>query len=341
MPASKNINIKKVAAAAGVSPATVSRYINQRDLVNKETCVKIEQSIQALGYVVSSYAKKKTSNSHPQNIIVINCPQKDQFYLEVTKGIETAAIANDYFYLNSWFDLNESNIDKFIIMLTKINASGTILLNPLSTDLLNKIENVVPVVQCCEYSPNSNVPYVTIDDFAAARQATNFLISLGRKKIGFVGGGLGYKFARERLAGYRNALETAGLPLFKQWELLLPENKYSLAYTAVINMFQNSKEIPDALFATSDFFAIAVIKAAAHCGYSVPKDIMVIGFDDIEFSSMTTPALSTVMQPTSQIGYTACTMLIQRIHTNIIPKSIVLGTELVIRESSFRPVTSP
>ncbi len=324
--------IAEVAQRAGVSPATVSRVINHRKLVNCETIEAVEGAMEALGYSPSPRKKQTTA---AKSVIVMNSPHRDPFYLEVAQGAQTAADANGYCLLNTWNSINASNLGDFIALLKSINATGVILTNQLPQSILKVIDKEIPLVQCCEFTSDADIPFVSIDDYSAAMNATNYLIDAGRKKIAFIGSTPEYKYSIERHQGYIDAMHQAGLPIQNFWDISLPENSSSLAYSAVAQLLNYDDKTPDAIFATSDILAMAVIRSARQRKLRVPEDIMVIGFDDIEFASMTTPSLTTVRQPLHQLGYTACNILFQRMNNpEVKPTSIFLDTTLIIREST-------
>lgn len=321
-----------IAREAGVSPATVSRVINHRDLVRPETAARVESVMQAMGFT-----KKQTviSSTDDKKVILVNCPQgTNPFYEEIIRGTITSAEAHGYYLVLNYDHIHPGTIDTFISLIKRINASGVILLSRLSEELLNHLHNVVPLVQCCEYNADADYPYVSIDDYAAAFQAVNYLISAQRNKIAFVNGPGHFKYARERLQGYLDALSEAELSVPSDWILQIPQIDYNMAYSAVSQLLR-SDELPNAFFAASDVFAAAIINAARKFGLRIPEDIMVVGFDNISISLMVRPTITTVNQPKLQLGYTACEMLSEIIaHPKNAAKSILLSTELIIRESA-------
>lgn len=131
-----------------------------------------------------------------------------------------------------------------------------------------------------------------------------------------------------------NALAKAQITIPRQWVVQIPEVNYDMAYAAVCRLL-NADTHPNAFFTISDVFAAAVIRAAKRFHLHVPRDIIVVGFDNIEFSAMTTPSITTVNQPKFQMGYTACEMLLELMEDPYAEmRSLLLDTELVIREST-------
>lgn len=327
------ITVSQLAKKSGVSPATVSRVINHRELVREETVFAVEQAMAELGYALK---KPGAAIQEQKQLIVLNIPDtQNVFYQEVIRGAKMSASAHGFYLLIYESYINPGTIRDFCGLLCRISASGVILLNQLSAGLLEQIQAVVPLIQCCEYNKEAPYPYVGIDDLYAARNATQHLIACGHQKIAFINGPLSFKYAVDRQEGFLEALREARITVPKNWIVQLPEVHYELAYSAICRLF-NSTNVPNAIFAISDIFAMAALRAARRYGFKVPRDIMVVGFDNLEFSMMTFPSITTVNLPKYQMGYSACEMLIEYILNPLAePRSILLDTQLMIRESTL------
>lgn len=324
--------VRDIAKLAGVSPATVSRVMNHPELVDTATAQKVQAAIKELGYIVKATHSPAVSQ---KDLILINCvPGTNPFYSDVVSGAYASAGAHGYDLAANFDSINASTIENFISFVKRIHASGVITLSHIREDILKQINDVVPLIQCCEYNPESAVPYVSIDDYTAAQQAVNYLINAGRSKIAIVNGPLQYKYARDRLRAFQDTMESAGLFVPSSWILQIPDINYEMAYT-IVSQLLSSESRPNAFFAVSDVLAAAVINAARKYKIRVPEDIMVMGFDNIPLCQMTRPTISTVSQPKFQLGYTACEYLIENIKNNgLAPRSILLSTDIVIREST-------
>lgn len=323
---------RDIAKLAGVSPATVSRVINHRELVDDQTANRVLAAMEQLGY--------EAKNAHPseaaeKRVILVNYEQgTNPFYDEVITGIITSANAHGYYIVTNFDSINAASIDNFINLIRKIRASGVITISQVQEDLLQQINDVVPVEQCCEYNPGSRLPYVSIDDYAAAQHAVTHLIASGRNKIAMVNGPLQYKYAKERLRGFQDTMTQAGLFVPSSWIMQVPEVNYDMAFTIVSQLLRSNSR-PNAFFAASDVFAAAIINAARKYNIRIPEDVMVIGFDNISICKMTRPTITTIDQPKFQLGYTACEYLIENIHNNgLSARSMILSTDLIIRESA-------
>jgi LacI family repressor for deo operon, udp, cdd, tsx, nupC, and nupG len=323
--------VADVARAAGVSPATVSRVLHHPELVNGETLERVRRSISDLDYSSVSFDGIGASGTP---LIVISIPWLDNpFYGEIVRGARVAAQIHGAQILISWGNPEDPSLDDFCQMLRSCGAQGIITCGPLSLEALGQIDDTVPVVQCCEFNDRSSVPYVSIDDFSAARTATEHLLSCGCRRLAFVGGPDVYKYTRERRRGFLSMVGEQMIEVPDRWVLQIPNNSFGLAYSAVCHMLE-SEERPDGVFACSDTFASAVIRSARKSSLEVPGDLMVVGFDNTDTAVMTTPTITTINQPRYNMGFSACNLLFERIEGSSEATSMTLETELVVREST-------
>lgn len=324
----------QLAAASGISVATISRMMSGSSRVSEKAQRKIVQALTSLGYNPESILPHPATDG---NFILFNIPNlANPFYSLIIQGARDAAKRSGYTLLINEDAIDDATIEAYLMMIKKIKPAGLIITNSVSPVILNRLDALVPIVQCCECNENLSIPFVTIDDAEAAKYAVEHLISLGCKRIAFLNGPLSYKYARNRLAGYTNALESAGRKAEAELTVQLGEINYDMALSAAYQLL-NSSNRPDAFFCSSDVYAAAVIKAAKKVNLSVPNDIAVIGFDNTEISSMCTPSITTVNQPRYQMGLVGCDMLTERINDKTLPvRGMYLETELIVRESSTR-----
>lgn len=325
-----SIPISKIAERSGVSIATVSRILNQSASVKESTREKVVHVMEELGYGIDSF-----TSEHCSTILVLIPDFSNPFYAPIMEGIQQTAHENGF----EVFALQTRDIYGNTAALTNlISVSGfkgvLWLSSTPSKELINAVRRIVPSVMCCEYPEGYDGSYVSIDDRAAAFKAVSYLISSGCRKIGFVNCSTRYKYARQRSEGYYAAMEKMGLEVPEEWILSVPYVDYSLAYSAIIQQFIHSEQIPDAFFTASDVFAVAALNASVKSGYRVPEDISVIGFDNVETARMTLPPLATVNQPGYTMGQQSCSILIEKIYNPSLPeRRINLDTELIIRDS--------
>lgn len=331
----KKVRIQDIAKTAGVSNATVSRVLNNQNVVNGETYRKVVDAMNALGYSHTLSVSTGNGKDSSPDLIILSLPSiSNPFYNEIAIGAQSAAQRFGYRVLISNTPLDNDGLDQLITLIKTTPVAGVITLNNMTGNALEKLCAITHVVQCCEYCEGYDVPYVSIDDYQATRIALTHLLSHGRKDIAFINGPLGYKYARHRQNSYLDFMREHRLPIREDRIIQLSSVEFSIAVASITQLLSRPNP-PDAIFAISDVFAAAVVKVARKYGLRVPQDVMVIGFDNIDISSMCEPALTTINQPKQQMGYMACELLVELISTpNIRAKQIILDTELIVREST-------
>ena len=324
--------IEQIAKKAGVSNATVSRVINGQKIVSPPTFSKVSEAMKEMGYPLDSSTHVANIT---QGIILFNVPTlENPFYHDIAMGAKKSANLHGYHCLINSQDIDVLSLDQLTKMIRRTKISGIIVTNHVAEDILNKLNMVTCVVQCCEYAANCNLPFVSIDDYAAARSAIQHILSTGRRKIALINGPTEYKYARERKRGYLSAMESAGIEPPESWQINVPSINFEIAYSSVIQLLSSSNP-PDSFFTASDVFAAAAVKAAQQIGLHVPNDIVIVGFDDLETAKMTSPTISSVKQPRYQMGYIASEILLEKVKDpNTEPRKILLASELIVRQSS-------
>ena len=324
-------DIRTVAAAAGVSIATVSRVLKTPDVVTKATRDKVLAAVEATGYRPNALASG-LRRAKSDNIVVVVPFIQNPFFSGVIQGIEGVAFAEGYQVLLGESQNDQERLDSYTAMLRSKTADGLIL---LGAALPSQIPEKTPLVLACEYFPDHRIPAVRIDNEAAARQATEHLIGLGHKRIGKISGPADNQLSSDRLAGYRAALTAAGLTYD---ETLVVEGSFDAesGHRAMTRLLELPKP-PTAVFSSSDEMAIGALKAAREHGKRVPEDLSVIGFDGIRFADFCDPPLTTMVQPNVEIGAAAARMMIGMLKGNEAPPDdIVLPASLLIRQSTGR-----
>jgi LacI family repressor for deo operon, udp, cdd, tsx, nupC, and nupG len=334
----KRLTYQEIAERTGISVATVSRVVTGASYVKDETRQRVLYALEEHGFDTADIKElERARGAGFGRPVIFNIPtMTNPFYSQVFFGAKSAAIRHGYHLLINEEHINGSTIDSILNLIQSVNAAGLILTNFTETAYLKKLSTVIPLVQCCEYDASLDLPYVSIDDVAAAHTVMNYMISHGRRRIVFVNGPIRYKYARHRLQGYCEALEKAGIAHDPKLVIQLPEINYDMAVSAVTQLLSMPDENPpDAIFCVSDIFAAASIKAAGRLGFSVPGKIIVAGFDNVEIASMASPTITTIDQPRFQIGFSGTELLAERITNPYAPsRSILLETSLIVREST-------
>ncbi|RAK18255.1 LacI family transcriptional regulator [Anoxybacillus vitaminiphilus] len=326
------VTISDVAKLANVSTATVSRVLSNSGNVKKETTEKVLEAIQKLNYQPNILARQ-LRKLETKTILVVVPDITNTFFSKVLRGIEHVAIENDYEVLLGDTGNNVERERGYLDILRQKKADGMILLTArLESHLLEEIAGEFPVVLACEYLEGSTIPTVSIDNISSARKATEYLINLGHRRIGFISGPLNVILSRDRLKGFRQAMAQHNIPIES---FLVQEGDFSFesGYNMMMK-FLALDQPPTAVFAANDEMAIGAIKAIKSKGLHVPDDISVVGFDDIKFSSIYEPALTTISQPMFEIGKKAMELLIKLINKDQLEKNqYILEDQLVIRET--------
>lgn len=331
----KKVTIAEIARASGTSAATVSRSLNHPDLVNENTLLLIHNAMKSLNYITeATYTREK---DHKKLILVNISDPSNMFYTDIVQGISSSILFHNYHALFVHESLNSSDSIEYLLRQAEdFGVSGIILCNPVHPEYCTKISEHIPIVQCAEYS-SDDFSHVGIDDCKATKTALDHIYSLGRRKTLFVNGPLNYRYAKKRQEAFVSFMEQVGIPPAQYQIINLPKIDFDMAFASV-NQTLSSSNLPDSIFATSDVFAVASLKAAKNHGIQVPRDMVIVGFDNINLlSGVATPSITSVNQPTFQMGYTASEILLEAIQSKGLcgpPKHVILGTELIIRESS-------
>jgi LacI family transcriptional regulator, repressor for deo operon, udp, cdd, tsx, nupC, and nupG len=255
------------------------------------------------------------------------------FYLEIIKGIEDVAISQNYHIFICETDSNPERENIYFDLLRSKMADGIISMDPaVKLETLTKLAEKHAIIQCSEYTIDSGISYVTIDNEEASYRAVKHLIKIGHKKIALINSDEKYLYARQRRIGYQRALEEQGILLNKDFIIHTQHLGFEYGQQAMKKIL-NLKDRPTAVFAVSDLLAIGALKEINNNGLHVPNDIALVGFDNIDFSNMTHPTLTTISQPMYKMGTIAAKMLISQIKGEEV-ESIVVDHELIIRGST-------
>jgi LacI family transcriptional regulator len=325
--------IADVARQAGVSIATVSRVLNGTAPVLSETADRVQGAITELHYVPRSAAQVLASQR--TNTIGLLLPEiGGWFFPSMLRGIETAARETGYDLLihtvEATYPLKASRR-----ALGMHNTDGLIVFtNSVEQDeLVHLKQNGFPVVLLHQTPPaNLEIPVITIENKSGAQKIVDHLIQAHNcHRIAFLQGPEGHEDSAWRERGYRDALGAHGLPFDTSLVASggFDENE---ARAAVENWLFEGVAI-DAIFCGDDDAAIGVLTALQHAGKKVPKDIAVVGFDDVPVARFLTPPLTTVRAPIEQIGHTAVIQLVRLIRGDRVEPEVLLPVELVIRRS--------
>lgn len=326
------VTIQEVAKEAKVSVATVSRYINNPDIVSGKTRDKVEAAIRELKYE-PSFLGRNLRKSESKLLIILIPGVSNPFYTKIVNGIEDVAFQYGYHILLCQTDSNPEREGIYFNLIKNQLADGIITMDPaVNRDRLAEIASEYPLVQCSEYDEKGIISFVSIDNEKAAYQAVEHLILKGQEKIALVNSNEKFLYARERKQGYLKALYDYGLQVNDAWIYTSNDLEFNDGRKA-LNYFMELTDKPTAIFSVSDILAIGALKECSVHELDVPHDMALIGFDGIDFSNMTNPSLTTIAQPMYKMGEISAEMLIRKIKGEE-TDSIILDHELIIQESS-------
>ncbi|MFW6238424.1 MAG: LacI family DNA-binding transcriptional regulator [Halanaerobiales bacterium] len=327
-------NIRDVAEKAGVSIATVSRVLNNREEVSPETRTRVEKVIAEIGYQPNLLGRN-LRRSETRMILVSLYSMSNPFYSRVVRGIEEGGRERDY---NILIYNNNGDPDRerlYLGLLENRLVDGVILMSPqLPAGELVRIGKEYPLIQCCEYIEDISVPRVSVDNVAAARTAVEHLIERGHRRIAMIGGPREVLSAVQREEGYRQALEENGLSYDP--DLIISGHYTNKGGERAARELLARRERPTAIFAISDMMAVGAVMAARDAGLKIPEDMAVVGFDNSEISAIYDPSLTTISQPRYDLGRLTVDLLIEIINGDgLEKKEYQLEHELIVRESSL------
>jgi LacI family transcriptional regulator, galactose operon repressor len=326
----RRVTIGDVAAEAGVSIATVSKVINDRYGVAPDTLTKVKAVIADLGYESSLVAR--SMRSRRTNVIGILVADIEPFSAELLKGAATAIRETDYeliVYSGSGHGKEHSGWERRnVSRLSGTLTDGIILVTPTVVD----VSDAAPIVTVDPHAGPPSLPSVHSDNLAGAVTATEYLIGLGHRRIGFLAGRPDLESARLREQGFHHALAGAGIVLNPE---LVRVGEYAPETTEEpARELLTRADPPTAIFAANDLSAIETMHVAKSLGLSVPGDVSIIGFDNIPESALTEPPLTTIDQSIQQMGREAVQLLVALIDgTADGPRQVTLPTRLVVRQS--------
>jgi DNA-binding LacI/PurR family transcriptional regulator len=331
--------LEEVARAANVSRATVSRVVNGDRRVREDTRSAVEAAVRDLGYVPNRAARSLVTRRSGSVGVVIPEPTAqlfgDPFFPRVLRGIGDALGAEEMqlVLLMPQVRADELRVGRY---LAAGHVDGVLLvslhgLDPLPDELRAR---GIPVVVGGR-PPSAGITYVDVDNRRGAAMAVEHLLADGRRQVATIAGPQDMPAGSDRLAGYHEALGSAGLPINEQ---LVEIADFSLegGRSAMERLLARAPRL-DAVFVASDLMGVGALSALQAGGRSVPDDVAVIGFDDSPLAAQAQPPLSSVRQPIEEMGREMAQLLIQMVTSRErVARRVILATELVIRASSSR-----
>jgi LacI family repressor for deo operon, udp, cdd, tsx, nupC, and nupG len=330
------IGIKDIANKSGVSSATVSRALRNPELVSENTRNRVLKAVEETGYKPNRFgASLRTQKSG--NVVVVMPDITNQVNAGIIRAIEEEAHKAGYCVLLGDTRSRKDREQHYADMVTSGQADGILIFTPnlpfTLRDDLPVAEQLPPMVNSCEPIDNDEIYKVLIDNQAGAKAAVQHLLDLGHTNIAAVMGPKDTPSSLDRLAGYRKALTDANIEVNENF-IIRGDYRTESGIMAMEKLLR-LRQRPTAVFCFSDDMAIGAMNTLREYDYRIPEDISVIGFDDISYSKLIYPKLTTIRQPLEDIGRSCMHLLLDQLngHRPAV-KTTILPFELVVREST-------
>lgn len=320
--------IKDVAKTAGVTVTTVSRVLNNRGYISQATRKRVYEAIEALNYQPNEIARSLFRRK--SNIIGLIVPNVSHpFFAELTNFIEYYAYEAGYKILicNSYQD---STKEKAYVEMLKKNQVDGIIMGSHTIETSEYLNPSLPIV-AIDRNFDNKIPFVTSDNYNGGELAANLLIDKGCRKLAHISGPLEINTpANKRCEAFIDMVSEGKVKyVIKEAKLDIFESYQKLAY----ELFKEHPDI-DGVFASSDMIAAAIIRVAKEIGKAIPKDLKIIGYDDISLASLIEPPLTTIRQPIKQIGELAVKIMIDKIQGKEVVVENILPISLIERKTT-------
>jgi len=332
-----------VARAARVSASTVSHVVNGTRFVSDDARARVQSAIESLGYRPNALARSlRRGRSHTLGLILPD--SANPYFAEIGRELETAAFEAGFSVVlcNSGNDPEKERL--YVNVLARNQVDGILLVaaGDRAEIVPSLSEKELPVVMLDREAARPGLDCIIADNVAGGRLATHHLVELGHRRIACVSGPPRVSSSAQRLAGYRKALAEAGLRFDAR--LVRPGDFRPESGWAAARKLLALPRPPTAIFACNDLMAMGVLRAAHELGRSVPGELAVIGYDDIELSRYTIPPLSTVAQPKREMAREALRLMTQRLGSGSpgpVPQRLRLPVSLTVRQTCGGTVPGP
>ncbi|MGN0706544.1 MAG: LacI family DNA-binding transcriptional regulator [Faecalibacterium sp.] len=337
------VTLKDIAALAGVSPSTVSRTCKDNPSISRETKERVRRAMVQLGYEPAFPAAQPPAETNHRMIGIILPPSsretyENPFYLEVIRGI--SQFCNEHQYLSAVVTGQDDAeiLSAIRDMVRREQADGFVLLysrrdDAIAEHLYNEGLLYVLIGKAYQY-PNQTI-YINNDNFMAGQEAAEYLISLGHRRIGYVGSASSLFFAADRMAGYQMALRQHEIPV--QSELCVEVPRVPPEDISPIRVLLEREDRPTAILVSDDILALMLVQLCRQMGLSIPQDVSILSFNDSLFARLSVPQLSSIDVNSFQLGIEAASQLINHIENpNLLAAKIIVPYSLVERDSCRR-----
>ena len=331
---SSSVTIRDVARQAGVSVATVSRFINHNAPVSPEVAERLDKVMTELRYVPHAAARHLASRKTRVVGLLLNNLHND-FFVPLLNGVEAVIRQKGYNLIVATYHANSRN--QMNPPIGPHNTDGLLVFSDglFDEDLANLNASGFPMVLVHRTPPPSlPIPSVTVENVQITHKLVEHLIQAhGRRRIMFLRGPVYQEDSIKREMGYKSALQANGIP-FDENLVLNGDFERDIAYQVMDRFLDNGRRVAfDAVFTGDDDAAIGVLRALHQHGLRVPEDVAVIGFDDLGFAPFLNPPLTTVRAPTESVGRIAAERLFGLLENHASDEVVILPTEIIFRRS--------
>lgn len=332
----KKVTLNDVAKKAGVSPKTASRVINREPSVSQSKRDAVNRVVELLGYRPNTSARSlRSQRAYVVALLYDNL--SPAYVLDLQVGVMSACKERGYNLLVQPCDYESNSlVDMARELLDNQRVDGFILSPPICDHkplIEMLIEQKSEFVRIAPVDNTFISPYVSADDKKSSEQMTDYLLSLGHRRIGFISGDVRHQSAKERLLGYQQALRAAGIAL--EDELVVYGDFSFESGERWSRKLLQLKNPPSAIFASNDYMAAGVLKTAQKMGLSVPDQLSITGFDNAPVSKQLWPTLTTIKQPVMEIAAVSAELLLNCIHDDKFdPIHVRKSCKMVLREST-------
>ncbi len=328
------VTIAEVARRARVSKTTVSRVLNNKDDVDAATAIRVREVIAATGYTPSARAVG-LARGRAQTVGMLVPGLTWPWMGDVLQGVSDVLEARGYGLLLNTMNRGAESLAQFARHVSANAFDGLLVVEP--PDTLSYVtslhESGLPVVMIDDRGHHPEFPSVATSNREGAADAARHLLDTGRSRLAMVSGPRQFGCTKDRTAGFRARLNDEGIRFDRR---LLVEGDFTRegGHVAIRQILESGITF-DAVFAHNDLTAVGVLDGLRQAGRTVPEDVAVVGFDDISIAAHTQPSLTTVRQPSREMGEAAAKLLLSRLSGEELPDGpLVVPTELVVRESA-------
>jgi len=333
--------LRDVAKKADVSIATVSRAINNPDKVSSDTLARIRKTMRSLNYNPSRVAQRLRGNKGKSKLLGLIIPDiQNPFYSDIVRGIEDVAYGKKYAVILCNSDENPEK-ERFYLNVLHAESVDGVILPPIH--LYGKVvkqitELGIPLICIDRKFPKLSVDTVVVNNKKGAFAAVSHLIDEGHKRISIITSNTKFSSFQERKEGYKKALEDNGIAYDNSLVKEVDPRSSDDAKEATFELLESTNP-PSAIFMTNNLMGLGTLNAIKQIGLKIPKDVSLVMFDDMPWTTITSPSLTAVKQPSYEMGRRACELFFQRIED---PQrecvEVTMETKLIVRDSTGKPL---